>query len=380
MSLFHRIHGATFFPALRQRARASDGLRGVFPRRRIPRGSAILTIPLPYAYFPHGLPPQGPFPSFKGGGSSHERGDFRQLRRENRQIALLPEFWTWLRRLSPDVVKGRKNGENGEVETDAEEEERGSVALSASASLEGSSPAVVSLSLTPVEAALVVCIALRYFFTTALAIPPRTRAALRLGSSFSMDVGELYVRSLPIPLYLTYGLEGFFKQALGDEANAHSCLEQLAWNLRDACLTYASMEEYRLMDTNPSIFDDVLLAVLYIVRARVFQIPLLFGENPLRDRLISVYAPGLDSLNHADEHHCTAAAVVSAKSRSIVVRAVRDILPDEEITFDYSSQNRIPADRLMFKRNARCRDRSDKNSHEIMVGETCESRYLFSRD
>ncbi|CCW61603.1 unnamed protein product [Phytomonas sp. EM1] len=369
MSLLHRIHGARFSPALRQAERPSDGLRGVFTRRLIPRGALILSIPLPYVYFPHGL--SSPFP-LQGGGNSSETRDLLQLRRCNRQIALFPEFWTWLRRLSPDVVVGEASEEGG----------GGSVALSASASLRGSSPAVVTLTLSPVEAAIAICVGVRYFFASALAIPRRTRVALRLGceGATAMDAGEIYVRSLPIAEFLRYGVEGFFQQALGDEANAHSCLEQLAWNLRDACLTYATAEEYRLIDANPSTFDEVLLAVLYIVRARVFQIPLLLDENPLRDRLVRVYSPGLDSLNHAEAHDCTAAAVVSARNRSVVVRAVRDIRAGEEITFDYSSQNYVPTDRITLLRSMRRGKRSDQSPHEIQVGEAWASRYLFNRD
>ncbi|KAG5498727.1 hypothetical protein JKF63_03015 [Porcisia hertigi] len=315
MSLFHRLHGARWC-ALRQQRRRCDGVRGVFAAAPLDRGDLVLSVPLRYSYITHlGSPCQ------RGGSSSasFETVEGAQLlRRCNRGVALFPESWAWLQRFSLDAPIERVSL---------------SCAISCEAAPERSSrvSGVMSLALSPVEAAVATSVALRYFYAHALHLSPATRSAHGIGPA-PHDLSDRFVAGLPFSEYLRWGLESFYSDA--SSAEAHLCLEQLSCNLRDAILTHASKVEYGFLDERPSLLDTVLLTSLYLVRSRVLRVPLFSSVPGKPDSSCSVFAPGLESLNHCGDSP-SAAVVVSAAQRSVVVRAMRPIARGEEITLDY---------------------------------------------
>lgn len=289
-------------------------------------------IPMRYCAFPTGL--------YDAKEWDAEHFNPHQLRRGNRSCALFPEWWQWLRRLSPDTI-GDPVSLRASVSYDSPNDFEGNANALPSAALTTSSsasvattPRVVTLSLSPVEATLAVCVALRYFFAHALAIPAPARQSLHLGPAPS-PLAEAYMATLPLRELLAFGVESVYSGSSAMEVEVHACMEQLSFNVRDCVLSYASNDEYRLLDENPSTFDAVLLASLYAVRARVLPLPLLTGSDPRTDRTVKVVAPVLDALNHHRAPYCTAAGVVSLPAQAVVLRAVRGIRPGEEVTVDY---------------------------------------------
>ncbi|GET90837.1 hypothetical protein, conserved [Leishmania tarentolae] len=312
MSLLHRLHGARWC-ALRQQRRRHNGIRGIFAGAALDRGELVLSVPLRYCFITQlDFPRDGErslssvLESVKG---------LRYLRRCNRGVALFPEAWIWLQRFSADAPADR-------------------VSLNSTISCEaaqGSSAAVMSLSLSPVEAALATCVALRYFYSHALHLPPSTRVTQSIGPA-PHDLSDRFTASLPFEDYLRWGLESLYSDV--SCAEAHLCLEQLSSNLRDAIMTHANNMEFRFIDEAPSLFETVLLTSLYLVRSRVLQVPLLSSTVHKLNSTCAVFAPGLDALNHCSTSPA-AAVVVSALRRSVVVRAMRRIRRGEEITIDY---------------------------------------------
>ncbi|KPA83291.1 putative mitochondrial hypothetical protein [Leptomonas pyrrhocoris] len=326
MALIGRLHGAQCTP-LRQQLRHADGIRGVFSLKPLRRGELILSLPLRYCYFAQ----FGPDDKHRPDWASTPEGA-RQLRRWNRGVALLPETWTWLQRFSSDAPSDcvlLTSGVSAELpptgRTSAHEEgNNDDVGLA--------SPVVFSLTVSPVEAALATAIALRYFYRRALHLTPATRAEKHIGPPPN-ELADRFVDNLPVDLYLKWGVETLY----GDPASgeAHVCVEQIAQNLRDAALTHANTEEYRFLDEFLSLFDDLLLVCLYVVRSRVLTVPLLGRTEARREeKVCSVFAPLLDGLNHQPLRP-SAAVVVSLRRAHVVVRATRDVRRGEEITLDY---------------------------------------------
>ncbi|KAK7201114.1 SET domain containing protein [Novymonas esmeraldas] len=309
MSLMHRLHGARWCP-LRQRHRRSDGVRGIFAAAPLDRGALILSVPLRYCHVvelaPRGVAGRSPAPLFESAEGA------QQLRRCNRGVALLPETSAWLARFSPDAAQDR-------------------VSLRSTVSRAATSPAVVSVALSPVEAAVATAVALRYFYAHALQLPVTARVTHSLGPP-PHDLSDRFVASLPFDVYLQSGLESLHGDS--SAAESHLCLEQLSSNLRDAILTHANGAEYRLLDEAPSLLETVLLTSLYLVRARVLEVPLLSAVPGKPDGSCSVLAPAVDGLNHASASP-SAAVVVSEAHRAVVVRAIRRVACGEEITLDY---------------------------------------------
>lgn len=314
---------------LYQGRRAADGMRGVFVRRAVSRGDLLLSIPVHRCFYPDGLL-QTANTTIKTTNLTNEGAlrQSREMRRSNRpaMATLFPEGWTWLQRLSPDVTED-------------------SVCLSASLSRDGgmtpisSENRIVTLTITPLEATLAVCVGLRYMYGTALRISSETRRRLKIGPEPTV-AGEEYVNSLPLDRYMQDGVESFYSCGI-DDAPAHACLEAIALNLRDAVLSHASMTDYRILDENSSTMDAVLLSSLYAIRSRVLWVPLLTCDNCHRDRPIRVLAPGLDTLNHAAGAQSAAAAALSSSKKVLVVRALRSLRAGEEVTVDYSSADRL---------------------------------------
>ncbi|CBZ28910.1 conserved hypothetical protein [Leishmania mexicana MHOM/GT/2001/U1103] len=315
MSLLHRLHGARWC-ALRQQRRRCNGVRGVFAAAALDRGELVVSVPLRYCFITQlDLPRDGGRSSLPLFETAKEA---RHLRRCNRGVALFPEAWVWLQRFFADAPADRVSL-SSTISCDAAP---GSVAAA---------PAVMSLTLSPVEATLATCVALRYFYAHALHLSAATRAAHNVGPA-PHDLSDRFTASLPFEEYLRWGLESIYSDA--SSAEAHLCLEQLSSNLRDAIMTHANNAEFRFLDEAPSLFDTVLLTSLYLVRARVLRMPVLSSTSDKPDISCSVFAPGLDALNHCGTSPA-AAVVVSAARRSVVVRALRRINRGEEITLDY---------------------------------------------
>lgn len=317
MSLLHRLHGARSGCVLRQHRRRSDGVRGMFAATALHGGALIFSVPLHYCFLTHPplvmtharTAPCGVFDAAKAAA---------ELRRCNRSVKLCPEAWTWLQRLSPDAAADQVSLTS-------------TISCDAPATSATGAPSVMSLTLSPVEAALATSVALRYLYSTALGLPAATRVTHRIGAA-PHDLSDRFVASLPFDVYLRYGVESLYGDA--SSAEAHLCLEQLTANLRDAVLTHASATEFRFLDEAAPLVDAVLLVSLYLIRSRVLQVSLLSSSPAVPDRRCCVFAPGLDGLNHASLAP-TAAVVVSAAQRAVVVRAVRPIARGEEITLDY---------------------------------------------
>ncbi|CAJ1010665.1 putative SET domain containing protein [Leishmania naiffi] len=353
MSLLNRLHGARWCP-LRQQRRRCNGVRGVFAAATLDRGDLVLSVPLRYCYItqfcsPHNLG--------RSSDSSVEMvKSMPHLRRCNRGVALFPEAWMWLQRFSADA------------DTDH-------VSLSCTISCEAAPesmsavPTVMSLTLSPVEAALATCVTLRYFYAHALHLSAAARVAHRIGPPPNV-LSDHFIGSLPFEDYLQWGLESLYSDA--SSAEAHLCLEQLSCNLRDAILTHATNAEFRFLDESPSLLDSVILTSLYLVRSRVLRVPLLSSVSSKPDSSCSVFAPGLDALNHCGASPA-AAAVVSAAQRSVVVRALRHITRGEEITLDYRQTGGGNGER-----SPRCfQTGSLLGRDEICMDDDCAARYLI---
>ncbi|ORC90842.1 uncharacterized protein TM35_000072660 [Trypanosoma theileri] len=307
-----------------QLRRPHDGIRGLMAKRRFHRGDLLMSVPLDCCYFPF---------------ASREA---RRLRRWNRST-LFPEMPLWLLRLSPDA-----------------QEER--VSLTASVSTEDNN--VLNLVLSPVEAALAISVAVRYFWWEIIKLnskEEKSKSSSMMGP-LKFRSADLYVQSLPMKEHLSYGLEGPYLSTMEDEANLHSCIEQIAWNLRDCLLSYASQEEYRLYDSHPSELDAVLLAAVYVVRTRLLRMSVLHNDCTVPDRSTGVIAPVVDFLNHSAFNY-SCAACVSMRKRAVVVRAARDINVGEELTLNY---------RGTLKQLG--------NSDLVGDGDWWESRYLISTE
>ncbi|KAG5472451.1 hypothetical protein LSCM1_03850 [Leishmania martiniquensis] len=315
MSLLHRLHGARWC-AFRQHRRRHDGIRGIFAATALSRGDLVLSIPLHYCYITQLSPLRNRDPSMVP--SFETVKGLRILRRCNRGVALFPEAWAWMQRFSSDASADRVSLSS----TISGESVRGSISAI---------PPIVSLTLSPVEAALATSAALRYFYAHALSLSVSTRLLHRIGPA-PHYLSDLFVAGLPFEDVLKWGVESLYSDA--SSAEAHLCLEQLSNNLRDAILTHASNPEFHFLDKSPSLLDAVLLTSLYLVRSRVLSVPLLSSISSQADSSCSVFAPVLDALNHSGTFP-GAAVVVSAAQRSVVVRAVRRIARDEEITIDY---------------------------------------------
>ncbi|KAG5473219.1 hypothetical protein CUR178_03138 [Leishmania enriettii] len=353
MSLLHRLHGARWC-ALRQHRRRYDGVRGIFAAAPLDRGDLVLSIPLRYCYVTQFSPiPDGDAPSMH---SFETLRELRHLRRCNRSVSLFPEAWTWLQRFSADASADR-------------------VSLSSTISCEsvrskiGAVPSVMSLTLSPVEAALATSAALRYFYAHALRLSATTRLSHRVGPA-PHDLSDRFAASLPFEDYLQWGLESLYGDA--SSAEAHLCLEQLSSNLRDCILTHASNTEFHFLDESPSLLDAVLLTSLYLVRSRVLRVPLLSSISSKPDRSCSVFAPGLDALNHCGAAPA-AAVVVSAVQGSVVVRALRRIGRGEEITVNY--RHTVGGSRESWPHP--CHGPSLCSGAEIRMDDDWASRYLM---
>ncbi|RNF26412.1 uncharacterized protein Tco025E_01375 [Trypanosoma conorhini] len=311
--------------------RPRDGIRGLVAKRRFQRGDLLMDVPLRYCYLPHAS------------------RDPRRLRRWNRS-ALFPEAQFWLRRLSPDAP------DEG-------------VSLTASVSTEDKK--VITLTLSPVEASVAVSAALRYFWRKVVLLKNREGVGRPPLGPPNFHPADLYLHALPIEKYLSYGLEGPYFSDVEEEANVHSNIEQIAWNLRDCILSCAPQEEYAFYDAHPSELDATLLAAIYVLRARLLRMAAVFGDDQASDRVTSVIAPIVDFLNHASVgHNC--AACVSIPRRAVVVRAVRDIGVGEELTLDYRGRGQL-------RRGATQNSWGKSGAEEAEESENWwESRYLFS--
>lgn len=363
MSLIHRLHGAQCTP-LRQQLRRTDGVRGVFTLKPLMRGELILSLPLRYCYITHLSGSSG-----RGASSQSPRWESadegsRQLRRWNRGVALLPEVWTWLQRYSSDASTDRVSLTSSISAETSVSEHFGEAAAAA--------PSVVSLTLSPVEAALATAIALRYFFTRALHLTPATRAAQLIGPPPNA-LADVFVDNLPLELYMQMGVEAVYGDAAAGEA--HLCLEQLSHNLRDAILTHANAAEYRFLDEFPSLFDNLLLVCLYVVRARVLTMPLL-GAPPhgKEETQVSVFAPLLDAMNHAPVLP-SAAVVVALQRQRVVMRATRDVRRGEEITLNYRAAGALPGAAFAAATAA-----GALSGYEMPMEEDWAPRYLMSEE
>ncbi|CBH11859.1 hypothetical protein, conserved [Trypanosoma brucei gambiense DAL972] len=335
MTLLHML-GARAAPMLQAR-RGHDSVRGLFARRCFRKGDLLLSVPSRNCYFPHAsrVP--------------------RTLRRWNRST-LFPEATMWLWRLSPDFPQDR-------------------VSLTASVSTDENE--VVTLTLSPVEASLAVSIALRYFWQSVIKLKTRVGVGNPSLGPVKDRKADLYVSSLPLTEYFSYGLEAPYFSEGGCGSNVHSTIEQIAWNLRDCILLHAPQEEYRFYDAHPSELDSAILTSIYVVRARVLKLKVIRTDDVRTDTVTSAIVPIVDMLNHsASSPAC--AACVSLPTATVVVRAARDINVGEELTLDYGEHK----GKRMFPRSHR---NSFTNANELTDEEEdedymCESRYLFSRE
>ncbi|KPI90198.1 hypothetical protein ABL78_0716 [Leptomonas seymouri] len=361
MTLISRLHGARCTP-LRQQRRQRDGIRGLFSTKYLRRGELIFSLPLHYCYITRISTNSDYCP----GWTSTTEGA-RQLRRWNRGVALLPETWTWLQRFSYDAPSD-KVLLTSTVSSESSASHITSAQEKCGACLSSGGPSIISLTVSPVEAALTTSIALRYFYRRALHLTQATRVKKHIGPSPN-ELAERFVDNLPLDLYLQLGVETLYGDAASGEA--HLCLEQIAQNLRDAVLTQANNEEYRFLDEFPSLFDDLLLVCLYVVRSRVLTVPLLGRTDAREEKMVcGVFAPLLDSLNHQPLLP-SAAVVVSLQRKRLVVRAARDVQRGEEITLDYRVAGPLPC--------VPTQDSSLSSSfpYEAPMDEDWTSRYLL---
>lgn len=409
---------------LYQARRAQDGVRGLFLRHRAPCGTLLMCIPLRWCYLcstPTPLstaqsrahPAGRPFrPSHHtrlhadrtadGQQSGHvDLANGRavaapQLRRCNRHVNLFPEMWSWLCALSADVaVDGVALSASSTSLSDSyalDGYDRlsldGTHAGAARCDCPGEGEGVTTLCVSPVEAALAVCVAQRYFFHVALCLSHSTR----MGRRGSAGVGPMphahadyYVSTLPVSRYLNHGVEdgggleqgvcrdreenettrmaaaaavtaGRVRRECGEASAScagqrdeeayrlvqrgavHSCMEQIAWNLRDAVLSRATAAEYRLFDSHAELWDAIVLCALYVVRARVLPVRVLPRVQSRKEATMAVhvFAPGLGEINHAGDGLASAAAVLSVERNCLAMRTVRDVRQHEEVTMNYA--------------------------------------------
>lgn len=332
-------------PGLCQRYRWHDRVRGVFSKQRIPTGTLLMRIPSRYCCFIPGhsvhfsfknrlsLPYSSTFP-LRSNILQNEKRKPKSVRGSSRTrylpIGLFPEVHLWQRHFLRQEFS----------------EQDGPLCLRTSAS--GENGKVTTVTLTPSEAALIVCIALRFFFARVVPLKspllPSFGMSSILGSPFltsfvnepRYSAGNVYVHSLPLDTLMCHGVESFFGRFAEAESPYHVCLEQLAWNLRDEVLHCANNTEYAVLDQHPSSLDDVMLLSLYIVRSRILPVrwiePAGSSQN---DSIVQALAPGVDALNHS---LLPSAAVVAAPAaQAVVVRAIRPISKGEEITINYMS-------------------------------------------
>lgn len=263
--------------------------------------------------------------------------------------SFFPEFSLWRRRLSgrkTDNIQGSTLDNTHLFASRTEKENSFLPALQAFSSSENGDFST-TLCLSSSEAALAVCVALRYFSDHVTRFPPVSLIARneKEGPYFSPLYGVTppftpsssfageYVKSLPIKLFLERGVEALFSSSSDSLSSSHICLEQLSWNLRDEILQYANHAEYRILDAHPSSLDDILLVALYVVRSRILPVTLLRPGLP--DRVIHALMPGVDGLNHTDDPN--AAVVASSRLQAVVVRTIRDIVKGEEVRISYNS-------------------------------------------
>lgn len=154
-------------------------------------------------------------------------------------------------------------------------------------------------------------------------------------------VAGAYIRSLPTTVLLQYGVEGLFRSSSTGSspchASTHICLEQIQANLCDFILQYVTNEQYRAIEKHLSLFEEIVLLSLYLVRSRTIGAVLLGSGRGVPDMRISLLAPGVDLLNHSAVP--TAAVAVSPPQKVVVVRALNDIPSGSEITIHYTLQN-----------------------------------------
>lgn len=265
----------------------------------------------------------------------------------NHYISLFPEFSLWYKRWSRWNTNSKKkvnDYEKRDLLWSGIHKENGGLPALQAASSNGTGEGTTTLSLSCSEAALTVCVAVRYFSEHIARLPAvdlyknhgkiscHTSHLFGLAPPFS-SVATAYVSSLPMKLFLDRGVESLFLSSYASLSSLHICLEQLSWNLRDEILQYANDVEYSILDAHPSSLDEILLAALYVVRSRILPATLLHPENS--DRVIHALMPGVDALNHAV--HPNAAVVASPCLQSVVVRSVRDIMRREEVTLNYDA-------------------------------------------
>ncbi|EPY32128.1 hypothetical protein STCU_02962 [Strigomonas culicis] len=338
-----------------QQSRWDTGVRGIFVRRAANTGDLLFSLPLRYCYFPTAVrAPEDTGTSSSGGqrdsSASLLRQQGRASRKPNRGGRLFPEGWLWLQRFSPDAKLGATQ-------------------LSASVGLPSATGGVVSISVTPVEAMLATCVALRFFFTEL--VPLRSASRGTIGPTADA-LADTYVRTLPLAQYLERGIEGLYQTSAQDfemSGGSHLALETVAYNLRDTILLHASSAEYNFYDQQASEFDALLLMALYMMRSRVLQVPLLHPEDAQLDRNVALFAPLLDGMNHAPASHCTAAAAVSLANHCVTVRATRPLPCGSEVTLDYNG--RAPP------RHARSR-RARAPASAVSADNWWSTRYLMS--
>ncbi|KAG8345310.1 hypothetical protein TRVL_03857 [Trypanosoma vivax] len=324
-----------FMAPMVQARRRQDGVRGLVAKQRFHRGDVLLSVPLRWCYLPHAS------------------RNLRRLRRYNR-TTLVPESVLWLHRLSPDMPEDR-------------------VTLTASVSTEEGR--VLTLTLSPVEASLAVSVALRYFWQKIIMLKDRNGIGRQALGPPRVRIADLYVSSLPLEDYLSYGLEAPYFSSAEYESNMHSNIEQIAWNLRDCILSHAPQEEYIIYDARPSELDSVILAGIYVVRARTIRMKVIHGADTSIDSATSIIAPIVDALNHSAED-ATCEACISLPRSAVVVRAAREIAAGEELTLNYHSfTNQSTGGRLDVP-GGRCRPATDDTDEEGMW----ESRYLFPHE
>lgn len=287
-------------PFLKQKRR-SDGVRGVFALKDMPRGALLFSAPLRYSCWPYGFHTQLEF----------KEEDKLDLHYYNCHSKLFADYQFWLHSFGCTRM-----GSSGRDEWEA----------SASTDEDG----VMSLQLSPVECALAACIALTYFWKT------NSLARVCIAGRGHCGVGMSFVNSLPIEQLLEQGVESLCWRE--SSAGTHICLEQIARSVADNILGQLTMEAYRFIDTNLEYFCDLILTCLYLVRSYTLPVKLLApASSSAADLDLFVMVPGVHCLNHSDSP--TAAAAASRVQSEIVVRSLVDLKRGSEITLNYKTSN-----------------------------------------